>query len=233
MVLPTVILPGYLAGAIEYQQLEQALLDLGFPAVTVPLRRQDWLVTLGGRPVTPILEQLDRTVKQIMKQFDTCQINLIGHSAGGWISRIYLGEKPYCGRVWHAKPLVKTLITLGTPHRSLERWTKRNLDFVNTTYPEAFYQEVRYVCLAGKAAYGEQSWQLAKWFTYKSYELTCGQGNCWGDGVTPIQSAHLSGAENLILEGVMHSPKTAGRASGFHAWYGSPQPLKAWVSYLT
>lgn len=245
--LPTVILPGYLAGARDYYPLEQALQQLGFPTVTVPLRRRNWLATLGGRPVTPILEILDQTVKQVLQRVQTSQINLIGHSAGGWISRIYLGDKLYCDRVWHAQPQVATLLTLGTPHQSCERWTKRNLDFVNTSYPGAFYPDVRYVCLAGKAIYGERSrewakWPgedslgtfAAKWFSYKSYELTVGRGDCWGDGITPIAAAHLAGAENLVLEGVMHSPKvTRGRVSLVsREWYGSPEPLKAWVPYL-
>lgn len=228
--LPTVILPGYLEGAIAYRQLEQSLQQIGFPTVTVPLRRRDWFPTLGGRPVTPILLQLDRTVKQVLQQYNVSQINLIGHSAGGWISRIYLGEKPYLGRgevkpsVWKAHPQVSTLITLGTPHVSQERWTRWNLDFVNNNYPGAFYPDVRYVCVAGKSIFGER--RRGSWLAYSSYNLTCGQGNCWGDGITPITAAHLAGAENLVVEGVKHSPKAAG------LWYGSPQIIPSWVSYL-
>jgi triacylglycerol esterase/lipase EstA (alpha/beta hydrolase family) len=229
--LPTVILPGYLESAIAYRELEQSLQQLGFTTVTVPLRRRDWFGTLGGKPVTPILQQLDRTVKQVLQQYNASQINLIGHSAGGWISRIYLGDKPYFGRTevaptdsWQAHSYVATLLTLGTPHVSQERWTRWNLDFVNNNYPGAFYRNVRYVCVAGKTIFGER--RRGKWLAYSSYKLTCGQGNCWGDGITPIVAAHLQGAENLVLEGVKHSPRAAG------IWYGSPAPLKAWVSYL-
>ncbi|GAC1461359.1 MAG: lipase [Chamaesiphon sp.] len=230
--LPTVILPGYLEGAIAYRKMEQSLEHLGFPSVTVPLRVRDWLPTVGGRSMVPILRQLDRTVKQILQQYNVSQINLIGHSAGGWISRIYLGEKPYCihgditeaARLWHAHPYVATLVTLGTPHISQERWTKKNLDFVKINYPGAFYPQVRYVCVAGKAIYGKQ--QLGQWLAYSSYKLTCGQGNCWGDGITPITAAHLEGANNLVLEGVRHSPRSAS------IWYGSPQVLESWISYL-
>ena len=228
--LPTVILPGYLEGAIAYRQLEQSLQQMGLPTVTVPLRRRDWFPTLGGRPITPILQLLDRTVKQVLQQYNVSQINLIGHSAGGWISRIYLGEKPYLGRgevkpsIWSAHPQVSTLITLGTPHISQERWTRWNLDFVNNNYPGAFYPNVRYVCVAGKSIFGER--RRGSWLAYSSYRLTCGQGNCWGDGITPTTAAHLAGAENLVVEGVKHSPKTAG------LWYGSPQIIPSWVSYL-
>jgi pimeloyl-ACP methyl ester carboxylesterase len=232
MALPTVILPGYLADAVPYREMEQGLQELGYPAVTVPLRRWDWLPTLGGRSVLPFSLQLDRTVKQVMQATESDAINLVGHSAGGWICRIYLGEVPYnlhpsdtdqvC--LWKAHPLVKTLVTLGTPHVSQERWTKRNLDFVKTHYPGAFHGAVRYVCVAGKSAYGTRS--LGNWFTYSSYELTCGQGDCWGDGVTPIAAAHLDGAKNLVLDNVWHSPRPG------KLWYGSSGVVPTWASYL-
>ena len=232
MGLPTVILPGYFAGAIAYRSLEQALQGFGFPVVTVPLRRQDWIPTLGGRSVVPILRQLDRCVKQVLQQYNVSQINLIGHSAGGWIARIYLGEKPYCihgdvteaANLWHAHPRVATLVTLGTPHRSQERWTQRNLNFVNGHYPGAFYPDVHYICAAGKAVYGEQRW--GKLLVYNSYKLTCGEGDRWGDGITPVEAAHLEGAVNLVLEGVRHSPRINS------LWYGSPEILPTWVPYL-
>ncbi len=231
MGLPTIILPGYMAGAIEYQNLQASLETLGIAATTVPLRWQDWIPTLGGRSVTPILRAIDATVQQVIRESGASQVNLVGHSAGGWLARIYLGEKPYCihptdteACVWHARPLVKTLVTLGTPHTSLERWTRKNLEFVNQTYPGAFYSDVRYVCVAGKAIYGQR--RLGSWLAYSSYKLTCGQGDCWGDGITPISAAHLEGANNVILEGATHSPK-AGRV-----WYGSPGLLEQWVKEL-
>lgn len=233
MPLPTVILPGYLEGAIAYRPLAQSLKELGFPTAIVPLRKRDWLPTVGGRSTIPILQLLHRTVKQMLQQHNSSQINLIGHSAGGWISRIYLGEKPYmidgdaaqAERFWYAYPNVATLITLGTPHFSKERWTKRNLDFVNNNYPGAFYPQVRYVCVAGKSIFGAR--RRGSWLAYSSYQLTCGRGDTWGDGIVPIEAAHLEGAENLVVEAVRHSPKSPG------VWYGSPEILPAWVSYLT
>lgn len=232
MPLPTVILPGYFASASEYKQLEQTLNQQGIPTVTVPLRKRDWIPTLGGRSVVPIVQQIDRTVQQMLQRHAATQVNLIGHSAGGWIARIYLGEIPYTIHgdvsdeqgVWQAYRHVNTLITLGTPHISQERWTKRNLDFVGDNYPGAFYSQIRYICVAGKAIYGEQ--KLGSWLAYNSYKLTCGDGNCWGDGITPIIAAHLQGATNLTLEDVMHSPRSPGM------WYGSPKSLKKWIEYL-
>ncbi len=233
MSLPTVILPGYLANAAPYREMEVALGALGVPAVTVALQRRDWLPTIGGRSMRPILAALDQTVKQVMEQTGSDRINLVGHSAGGWISRIYLGEIPYAVHLgdrdqlclWKAHPNVATLVTLGTPHVSQERWTKRNLNFVKDNYPGAFYPQVRYVCVAGKAIYGDR--RLGSWFAYSSYEITCGTGQCWGDGITPIAAAHLDNAENLTLEDVLHSPRPGKR------WYGSDEVVKTWANYLT
>lgn len=232
MPLPTVILPGYLEGATAYISLEKSLQALGFPTVTVPLRKRDWLPTVGGRSMVPILRILDRTVTQALKHHNASQINLIGHSAGGWISRIYIGEKPYTihedtiesDQCWGASCYVATLITLGTPHVSLERWTKRNLDFVKVNYPGAFYPYIRYVCVAGKSIFGSR--KKGSWLAFNSYQITCGNGETWGDGITPIEVAHLEGAENLTIEGVRHSPKSPG------LWYGSPEILPLWTKYL-
>jgi triacylglycerol esterase/lipase EstA (alpha/beta hydrolase family) len=230
---PTIILPGYLAGAEPYQEMEQSLEKLGITAVTVPLRRRDWVPTVGGRSVLPILQKLDETVQQVRQETGSDRVNLVGHSAGGWISRIYLGEISYdihpvnIGKtcLWKAHTFVDTLVTLGTPHVSRERWTKRNLDFVKDNYPGAFHQSVRYICVAGKALYGERT--LKGWFTHSSYELTIGQGNCWGDGITPVEAAHLAGAQNLLLEDVWHSPRPA------KSWYGTPEVVQQWAGYLS
>ena len=226
MPLPTIILPGYFARGSEYLTLENSLNQKGILAVTVPLTKRDWFPTLGGRSVVPILRQIDETVRRVREIYQTEQVNLIGHSAGGWIARIYLGEKPYLvdEAVWNAHRFVASLITLGTPHISQERWTRRNLDFVKNCYPGAFYPDVRYVCVAGKAIYGQQG--FGSWLAYNSYKLTCGQGNTWGDGITPVESAHLEGATNLTLDGVRHAPLSEG------IWYGSESIIPHWVDYL-
>lgn len=231
--LPTVILPGYLESADVYLPLQQALTEIGTPTTTVPLRKRDWLPTLGGRSMVPILRQLARTVNAALTDNHAQKINLIGHSAGGWISRIYLGEIPYIihgdvaetAGLWNAKAKIANLITLGTPHISGERWTRKNLDFVNGHYPDAMYSDVRYICVAGKSIYGAK--RIGQWLAYSSYEMTCGKGDVWGDGITPIVAAHLAGATNIIIEGVKHSPRTSG------IWYGSPAARSQWVGYLS
>ena len=227
---PTVILPGYLAGSQPYQEMEAALESLAIPAYTVPLKRRDWLPTIGGRSMLPILRQLDQTIKQVLSDTGSDRVNLVGHSAGGWIARIYLGEAPYdihpgdaekpCS--WKGAKSVQTLVTLGTPHVSQERWTKRNLDFVKTHCP--LNTDIDYICVAGKSVHGKH--RFANWFAHSSYELTIGQGNCWGDGIIPIAAAHLEGAKNLTLDSVLHSPRPG------KLWYGSGAIVPMWATYL-
>lgn len=232
MMLPVVILPGYFARSSEYLPLAEQLQQAGFQTAIVPLRKLDWLPTVGGRSMVPILRLLDQTIKQVLRDTESDRLHLIGHSAGGWIARIYLGEKPYCihgdvtedARLWDARHRIATLVTLGTPHISQEPWTRRNLDFVNNNYPGAFYPDIRYICVAGKAIFGKPEW--GSWLAYNSYQITCGAGDRWGDGITPIEAAHLEGAENLTLEGIKHAPTSKGE------WYGSPDPLKVWLPYL-
>lgn len=228
--LPTVILPGYLASAAEYIGLKQQLQKRNIPTEIVPLTKWDWVPTLGGRSVMPIIYKIDQTVQQMRIEYQSEKVNLVGHSAGGWIARIYLGEIPYDihGDAiplewWNKSSHISTLVTLGTPHTSEERWTKRNLNFVNLHYPGAFYPKIKYVCVAGKAIFGQR--KLGSWLAYNSYKLTCGEGNCWGDGITPIQAAHLNQAVNLTFEGVKHSPAAS-------SWYGSPKVVEDWVIYL-
>lgn len=43
-------------------------------------------------------------------------------SAGGWLARLALGGVPYNGETFGLAPLVHTLLTLGTPHQSLEAY---------------------------------------------------------------------------------------------------------------
>lgn len=231
---PVVILPGYLAGASEYEPLRQELEACGYAARVVPLQVRSWFPTLGGRPVTPILWALRETIQKTCAEFGVDRVNLVAHSAGGWIARIYLGSVPYGGQVWQGREQVAALISLGSPHTSRERWTKRNLDFVNTHYPGAFWPEVKYVCVAGRVIQGQrlslgslwrQEHYLA-WLAYNSYWLTAGQGELWGDGITPIEAAHLQGAVNLTLPNCYHSGR------GGRRWYGSPEVVETWAQYL-
>lgn len=149
------IVPGYGADARSYAGLQQNLaahlraLGSDAPRVIVaPIRWRDWVPTLGGRPVTPILDIISRTVDQLGAR----KVNLVAHSAAGWICRIWLGDREYSGARYGHAHRVSTLVTLGTPHTTAEFVAVNNLAFVNDNYPGAYHApHVRYVCVAGDA----------------------------------------------------------------------------------
>ncbi|MBO9999615.1 MAG: hypothetical protein J7641_11530 [Cyanobacteria bacterium SID2] len=52
---PTVIVPGFFAGAEDYESIARQLRDLDIPTEIVPLRKSSWLPTVGGRSMVLIL----------------------------------------------------------------------------------------------------------------------------------------------------------------------------------
>ena len=224
MSTPNIILAGYLAGASDYLPIAKQLQDKNLSATVVPLKWWNWTPTLGGRSIAPILEKLDQTINLELEKTGASKVNIIAHSAGGWLARIYLGDSPYYEKIWSARAKVAKLICLGTPQRSLEPWAVRNLGFVNDNYPHAFYDDIEYICIVGKSVQGKKS-TPQKWLAYSSYELTCGQGDAWGDGIIPIASAYLDGATNIAIDGVYHSPRSG-------KWYGSQEAVNIWSQYL-
>ncbi|KAI5072576.1 hypothetical protein GOP47_0012682 [Adiantum capillus-veneris] len=278
-----VIVPGWLSESSQYRPMASYLRSKGLTTLIVPLKWLNWIPSLGGRSVRPILDRIDATINRALneeeetfyesadevlaytfsdffKEFinpkngaqlpqdssiktnETTFFNisakrviLIAHSAGGWICRILLGGKvPYDGRVYAASRYVTALVTLGTPHVCTDKLTKRNMDFVNENYPGAAEAElgVHYICVAGKFVQGDSQYGgLWKDFAWQSYELCCGRGDVWGDGVIPVDCAiGLEGAQHVILEGVEHFPSVRDKEN--RKWYGSPQVADKWFPLL-
>jgi len=264
-------MPGYLQDAQAFSPLVQNLRDQGYNAVLPPIRWFNWIPTIGGRSMRPILDRINFAALSLVEgeeinsetnyetplpepftfidwlqeflnprngaQLDRGQslelvnekIALIGSSASGWLSRILLGSGPeYHGRVYEGAKFVHTLITLGSPHICDDGITNKNLNFVNSNYPDAHESSVNYICVAGKAVKGKSYLGgLIKDFAYQSYELCCCPGESWGDGVTPVDSAlALKGATHLILEDVYHSPYDG------QQWYGSREVVDKWSRFL-
>ena len=128
-------------------------------------------------------------------------IALIGHSAGGWISRIYLSERNYGGRVYGGQNLVHSLVTLGTPHGHAP----------GPAFEGILWCKQEPTLAIRQLAVGGTGFKGGEWgaFTKGSYAFCCANGTDGtaydGDGVTPIQSAlALPGAEQMALQGVHH-----------------------------
>ena len=92
----------------------------------VPIARWEWLLNALGfftldywqsmlKP-SPILDwyfrKMESTISEALKvNSQVKKLNIIGHSVGGWLTRVYLAEYNQSSNIQ-----VKSLITLGTPH---------------------------------------------------------------------------------------------------------------------
>ena len=146
-------------------------------------------------------------------------MDLIGHSAGGWLGRAYLADPAYSNHEASANeepnPAIASLITLGSPHQppppgKAKDMTGGALTWLHKTYPGAYYREhgVKYVCVAGRAVRGRKTAKRSSIsrYAHDAYWQVMGEGHgVEGDAVVPCEAAVLPGATNIILDGVFHS----------------------------
>jgi alpha-beta hydrolase superfamily lysophospholipase len=88
----------------------------------------------------------------LLTQPRAVQVDLVGHSAGGWLARAYLADEKYHGTQLPA-PAVRTLVTLGAPHLAPPKGvpgvfdaTRGALDWLNDTYPGAHFASIKVRC---------------------------------------------------------------------------------------
>lgn len=165
---PSVILPGLGNNTNDYQKLSLILKDYGVPSVIAKVSRIDWLRNAAGlvdsnywkgtlrpRPVLNwYLKRVQEAVYEAKKLVPDSNISLIGHSAGGWLARVYLQE--------FGASDVSLLLTLGTPHLAPPKGvsgvidqTRGLLNYVEKNCAKAVYSpELRYVCIAGRYIQG-------------------------------------------------------------------------------
>ena len=311
--MPVLIIPGFLSSASEYEGMADALrrFDASADVSVVPLETKDWYPTLAGGDFRAILDKVDRAATEALRASgsppESKTLRVVGHSAGGWLARTWLGSSPYMGRVYGGAKKTRVLLTLGTPHYSLERypfgrapeklfadaeararlarekddenarasergaespWTatraaESTLALTNFRYPGAFEPGVRYVSVCGRGVVGAapRRWVAESFFfglerrsrrafsteeaedetarapatlasvgAGVSYAASCGTcDGVDGDGVTPLRSAMLIGAKELVLTGVTHKPKPGETDD---AWYGAPRVVRRWAREL-
>ena len=315
--MPVLIIPGFLSSASEYEGMADALrrFDASADVSVVPLETKDWYPTLAGGDFRAILDKVDRAATEALRASGSPPegktLRVVGHSAGGWLARTWLGSSPYMGRVYGGAKKTRVLLTLGTPHYSLERypfgrvseklfadpearasfereavlfsqrkrldddddddaraespWTasraaESTLALTNFRYPGAFEAGVRYVSVCGRGVVGATPRRflrtvaestrrrftdgneafvsegapatLASVGAGVSYAASCGScDGVDGDGVTPLRSAMLQGATEIVLEGVAHKAKPTRDESG-DAWYGAAPVVRTWAPEL-
>jgi hypothetical protein len=92
--------------------------------------------------------------------------------------------------------------------------------WINRCCPDAaFADRVCYTSVAGRLVHGSETGLAQERRAYVSYSRICGDGNVWGDGLIPVQSALLRGAQEIVLHGVAHF---------FGRWYGAAAVIPLW-----
>mmetsp|Transcript_6332 Transcript_6332/g.19104 ORF Transcript_6332/g.19104 Transcript_6332/m.19104 type:complete len:288 (+) Transcript_6332:246-1109(+) len=239
---PCIILPGLGNNSQDYTSLTAKLEELGHRTFVIPVKRIDWGRNAKGfgmrsywagklEPKSVLEWYFSRIVStmKLVREEHAGGVNLVGHSAGGWLARVFLGE-------YHPvddTDTIRTLVTLGTPHLAPPKGsfdqTRGLLAYVNTRFADVHRKEVSYVCVGGRTLQGKTLGKgtFEEWVAYQSYRPVCGRGDTWGDGITPLDSAFLEGADNIVLEGARHSPVSRG------AWYGTDGYIDEWVHKLS
>lgn len=169
------------------------------------------------------------------------RVAVIGHSAGGWISRAYLSDRRYGGKAYCGAELVHSLVTLGSPHGESKGAAFRGVAWVNREPPPP---TLRCLAVGATGSPGDSSGKLTK----AAYSF-CIEGSDGldvdGDGLTPTSSAlAFLGADQLVLDGATHFPWGDVFGGDYFApemtkayregkpWYGSDVMLDHWAPWL-
>jgi pimeloyl-ACP methyl ester carboxylesterase len=227
-VRPIVVFGGFLSFSMLYAGLRDALAQVsGQPVWVVETSSYDWLPSIVPLGWAYLLRKLDRTVHRAAHDAPADKVTLVGHSAGGVLSRMYLSPEPFLGHTYGGMDHVDNLITLGSPHYNGRRLMYGGMmsRWVEKRYPGAFFApRVRYTSVVGSFVRGDRDGTLAQQHTYAFYKAIAGAGDVWGDGLIPLTSALLSGAQHIVLDGVAHF-------AGFGpSWYGTPAVVREWWS---
>jgi hypothetical protein len=224
---PVLILGGFLIDPGAYRPMAERLrVQLGQPVQVVPANRFDWLATVGRWGWARLLDRVDQLARELAAASPTGRITLIGHSSGGVMLRLWLSEEPFGDRVYGGQRLADRLITLGSPHTALRATALRQ--WVDRRLPGAFCApEVHYAAVAGQLDPASPlASATSRRLASRSYAAISGDPAVAGDGLVPVTSALLAGAEHLVLDGVAH-----GGAFG-RRWYGTPEVVDQWWPLL-
>lgn len=168
------------------------------------------------------------------------KIALIGHSAGGWISRVYLSSRKYGGKAYKGTDYVHSLVTLGTPHANAPGPAFEGILWVNEELVP-----VPALSVAGVGFQGSE-WGGLTEGAYSFCSPSGTNGTIYdGDGMTPVfSSLAMEGAEQMILDGVGHFPWSDVWGGSWVApeltkdhkegrpWYGSDEIVEKWVEWV-
>mmetsp|Transcript_26145 Transcript_26145/g.60972 ORF Transcript_26145/g.60972 Transcript_26145/m.60972 type:complete len:397 (-) Transcript_26145:28-1218(-) len=166
------------------------------------------------------------------------KVALVGHSAGGWIARIFSSDSVYGGFAYKGSPWVHSIVSLGSPHAPAPGVAYSSLEWLARQGNDS--SGVRFLAVGSGGILASDNG-----FSRSAY-VFCGADEkddaVDGDGVTTLESAlAVEGAEKLRLQGVAHAPsypsigpsaELAKKRSDGQPWYGSVKIVKQWAPWL-
>ena len=187
----------------------------------VDVTRGDWFKSNTPEGWINILNKVKDKVAFALKETKAKKIDLIGHSSGGIILRLYLSNEPFKEVIYNGKSTTRNLITLGSPHQAIKATALRR--FVDEKYPGNFFQNINYVSIGGEVEINSKQTSILTKLTAKvSYKSISGDSNESGDGLVPLSSSLLKNSQQITLPNTVH-----GGIFGKN-WYGSTSKVKEW-----
>ena len=185
----------------------------------------DWLKTNTVKGWGNILNKVDNCVRNVIKETNAKKIDLIGHSSGGVMLRLYLSKDLFNGKKYGGSDFTSNLITLGSPHQAKRATPLRKL--VDEKFPENFFKNVNYVSIGGELEVkSSDSSLITKLFAKNSYKSISGEQTSIGDGLVPLSASLLNGSQKIIL------PKTSHSKIFGETWYGTNDRINEWYKQI-
>ena len=118
---PIIILGGFLITSEAYNQAVNTIENIsGRKVYVVNVTRKDWFKSNSATGWINILNKVKNKVTFALKETKEKKIDLIGHSSGGIMLRLYLSSEPFNNVIYNGKSSTRNLITLGSPHQAVK-----------------------------------------------------------------------------------------------------------------
>ncbi len=219
---PIIFLGGFLINSESYRPAKNTIEKIsGRKVFIVDVTRRDWFKSNSIEGWINILNKVKDKVNFALKETKAKKIDLIGHSSGGIMLRLYLSSDPFKEEIYNGKSITRNLITLGSPHQALRATKLRR--FVDEKYPGNFFKNINYISIGGEVKiFSKHTSTLTKFIARNSYKSISGNKNESGDGLVPLSSSLLKNSQKIILPETVH-----GGIFGSN-WYGSISKVKEW-----
>jgi hypothetical protein len=224
-----VIVGGFLTEPLFYRPMRARLLARGASGVVVtPLHLPDWLaITFAG--MRPAMLRTARSIRAA-RGASPAPLIVIGHSAGGILSRLAMSPHVLDGRLPSVAGDVGCLVTLGTPHRLRPSMPWRHpgvraAELLDREAPGAAHLPTTGYLTVGSTLVSWDERVPTNLFKQglgaimRRFVGPMAGGH--GDGIVEDECCHLEGADHLSLPDVLH-----GTVGG--PWYGDARVIDRW-----